>query len=1235
MHLLAAVEAPRDETVAVDLAQSPGDIVVLSAADTDLACLAAAQRALPDDAPRLRLAHLLRLQHPASIDLYIEKTLRDARLVIVRLLGGEGYWRYGVERLVALARAGGPVLALISGDGKPDPSLSMRSTVPPDALDQIDRCFTEGGVENATRALELAAHLIDPRRAAAAAAIPVPRAGLWRARTDLGGDKPVAAVIFYRALSLAGDLAPIEALCAALAERGLMPLPIFVSSLKDAEVEAFLAETFDRYPPAVIITTTGFALGSLEGEARRHALLRAHCPILQAVLAGGTEEGWRAGTRGLDPRDLAMNVALPEIDGRVLAGALSFKAHGFDPRTEAHVAAHRPVPDRVSRIADLALNWARLARTPRDQKQVAIVLANYPVREGRIGNGVGLDVPASAHLMLGRLAAAGYRIDTLPSDADALMDRLRAVFRREDPEAPRLTLAEYRGWFGDLPEPVRETVTARWGDPSGDPRVSDGAFTLPALVLGSVVVVIQPARGYEIDLAAAHHDPDLAPPHAYLATYLWIARGFGAHAVIHLGKHGTLEWLPGKALALSQACFPDAVLAPLPHLYPFIVNDPGEGTQAKRRAGAVILDHLTPPMTRAGTHGPLAEIERLIDEYDQARRMDARRVPGLVRDILDHARRHGIDRECGLDAIAAQTPDAVIRRLDAFVCDLKELQIRDGLHVFGRSPEGSERATLLRALARVPRRMGEGRDASLIRALARDLDLGLDPLLDDPSAPWTARRPAIFAEAPRWRILGDAGEALETLALDLITGARPAPAEWTETRTVLDWLTGEMAMRLDRCGRAETAALLDGLDGRFVPPGPSGAPTRGKPEVLPTGRNFYSVDTRALPTPAAWRLGWQSAELLIERHAQDFGDYPRRIVLSAWGTSCMRTGGDDIAQALALIGVRPVWEGASGRVTGFEILPVRVMDRPRVDVTLRVSGFFRDAFPGLIDLFDRAVAAVAKLDEPESDNPVAGAVAAREAVLRAAGLAPDQAARRARYRVFGAKPGAYGAGLQGLIDTGRWNEASELAEAYLVWSGYAYGSDGDGGAAQGLPARDAFEALLGAAEAVVHNQDNREHDLLDSDDYYQFEGGLAVAIRELQGQARPIYHNDHALPERPRIRRLEQELARVIRGRATNPRWLEGVRRHGYKGAAEIAATVDYLFAFAATTGLVTDAQFDALHAATLGDATIDAFLVEKNPAARREIAERFEEAIRRGLWRPRSNMAGAGLMAAPSMERA
>jgi cobaltochelatase CobN len=1244
MHLLAAQPGTiADGAAAVDLGQTPGDIVYLTAADSEISLLTAAQCTLVENdaaVPSLRLANLLRLGHNYSVDLYVETIIARAKLVIVRLLGGRGYWPYGVGEIAACCRARDIPVAFLPGDDQPDADLIGESSLPGEAVHRLWRYQAEGGPQNAANFLRYAAHLIG-RVDGWQEPVPLLRAGLYWPGAwvpDLAAlrkqwrdpMRPTAAVIFYRALLQAGNLAAVDGLITALDAAEINALPIFATSLRDGAAAAIAGELLAGAPPDVTINATGFSRAAPGGEGYRPPPY-LDCPELQVIFAGSTEEAWRGGTRGLTPTDIAMNIALPEVDGRIITRAVSFKgSNRRDDLTQCDIVTYAPVPDRLRFVAELAASWAHLRRKDRDKRRIALVLANYPNRDGRIGNGVGLDTPASAIAVLNALREAGYDVGDTPSDGGALVARLttgptndhRAMGRivRES-----LSFADYQLFFAGLPKPVRDAVTERWGAPERDPfyrpgRADCGSFAIPAFRCGMVAVGLQPARGYNIDPQASYHDPGLVPPHSYLAFYCWLRDAFRAEAIVHLGKHGNLEWLPGKAVALSDACFPEAALGPLPHLYPFIVNDPGEGTQAKRRAAAVIIDHLTPPLTRAESYGPLRDLERLVDEYYEAAGVDPRRCRVLSAQILDLARSQGVAADCGI--IAGDDESAALTKLDGYLCELKELQIRDGLHVFGQSPQGNQLTDLLVALARVPRAgLQAEQETSLLRALARDLALDVDPLDCDMAASWNGPRPGSLDGADPWRTAGDTVERLEILARKLVAGEVQAPETWTRTRAVLAFIDANLRPTIAACGDSEIAGLLAGLDGCFVPPGPSGAPTRGRPDVLPTGRNFYSVDTRTVPTPAAWTLGWKSALLLIERHAQEHGEYPRTVALSAWGTSNIRTGGDDIAQGLALMGVRPTWDNASRRVTGFEILPIAVLGRPRVDVTLRVSGFFRDAFPGLIDLFDSAACAVAALDEPARDNPLAARAADEKAALIAQGATTSEAERQATFRVFGSKPGAYGAGLQALIDERGWTSATDLARAYVAWGGYAYGAGAAGVAAPAL-----FEARLGKIEAVLHNQDNREHDLLDSDDYYQFEGGLAAAVKEARGDMPAVYHNDHSRPESPRIRTLREEIGRVVRARVVNPKWIKGVMRHGYKGAFEMAATVDYLFAFAATTRAVADHHFDAVFEAYIADPAVRDFIAEANPAALREMSERLLEAQDRGLWKPKSNTAAREL---------
>jgi cobaltochelatase CobN len=1234
MHLLAATPGrATDGAEAVDLGQSPGEIVILSAADTDLACLAQAQARLiardGEASANVRLANLMQLSHHLSVDLYVEQVISKAQLIVVRLIGGSGYWPYGIEQIAGVARERNIPLAVVPGDDKPDAALMACSTLDKESVHRFWGYMVQGGVENATSLLNFANSLLGRGNRWTEPA-PLLAAGLYWPDLDLPGlrdietrwrtDCPVVGIVFYRALVQAGNLSAVDALIAALAERGLNPLPIYVSSLKDTASADLVSATLRAAGAAVVLNGTGFAVSKPGAERSPTPFDAADCPVIQIIFSGSDRVAWQTSSAGLSARDIAMNVALPEVDGRIISRAVSFKAETrYDPATECSIVAYEPEAGRIAFVAGLAESWARLRRTAPENRRVALVLANYPNKDARIGNGVGLDTPASAVRLLRALSERGYQVDDGPEDGEALMARLLAgpTNAATRPGGTNLALKDYQAFFSTLPEQVRSEVLQRWGAPENDPFVSSGAFALPVHSFGNVVIAVQPARGYNIDPKSTYHDPALVPPHGYIAFHAWLRRSFDAHAVVHLGKHGNLEWLPGKALALSQECYPEIALGTLPNLYPFIVNDPGEGTQAKRRAAAVIVDHLTPPLARAETYGPLRDLEALVDEYYEASGLDPRRLAFLSDKILDLVGRLRLDLDCGIAETDSQAEK--LAKLDGYLCELKEMQIRDGLHVFGETPAGSLQDDLLVALLRSPRGAGDGPGASLHRALAADLGLGgFDPLDCALAEPWSDPQPrALATVAPDspWRSNGDTVERLEMLAAAMVSQRTAVDPGWTRTRTVLDHLNAVIRPAVQSCGDSELAGLLSGLDGRFVPPGPSGAPSRGRPEVLPTGRNFYSVDTRAVPTPAAWHLGWKSAGLVLDRHRQEHGEWPRRIALSAWGTANMRSGGDDIAQALAFIGVRPDWEPASGRVTGFEILPLSVLERPRVDVTFRISGFFRDAFPYQIDLLDSAFRAVAALDEPEAMNPLAASMRRDRQALEAAGADAEEAGRRAAFRVFGSKPGAYGAGMQALIDEGIWETDEDLASTYLAWGGYAYG-DGAGGE----DAQDLLQTRLSQVQVVLQNQDNREHDLLDSDDYYQFQGGLAASVRHFSGAQPAIYHGDHSRPETPRIRTLEEEVARIVRGRVVNPKWIAGVMRHGYKGAFEMAATVDYLFAFAATARCVGDHHFDAVFEAFLEDASVLAFLERHNPDALTDIAARLAEAMRRGLWRPGRN---------------
>jgi cobaltochelatase CobN len=1244
------------------ISQTPAPLVFLTAADTEIQTLAAARAQLPADFPALRVANLLNLQQQLSIDTYAEDVLQHAQVIVVRLLGGRSYWSYHLEVLKETAQTADCHLFVLPGDDRPDPDLISHSTAPLHTVHQLWRYLTEGGTQNAIHALQFIADIGLNTHYHPPTPQPVSQVGLYPWQPPSSPQlpnsptpqlpippSPKTGLLFYRAHYLAGNTKPIDALCQALVKQNLEPVPVFVSSLRDPDVQAEVLSYFqpkDEAGVQLILNTTSFAITQISETHQQSApLLSIEVPVLQVILSGGTVEAWQDSFQGLSPRDLAMNVALPEVDGRIISRVISFKSvQSRHPLLETEVVGYEPIPDRVEFVAKLAANWIQLQQTPVSQRRVALILANYPNRDGRLANGVGLDTPASCVEILKAMQDAGYHLENVPATSDELMTRLTAGVTN-DPEARELRkvhqsveIAAYQTYFQTLPALVQQGIQQRWNQSQNIPPIPPSPhlpislsphLPIPGIQLGNVFVGIQPARGYDLDPSLNYHAPDLEPTHEYLAFYFWVRNCFGAQAIIHAGKHGNLEWLPGKSVGLSQECYPEVALGAMPHLYPFIVNDPGEGSAAKRRAQAVIIDHLTPPLTRAELYGPLQQLECLIDEYYEAQSLDPVRVPVIFERIVALILQENLYQDLGIEPAAIQRDESVLtNRLDGYLCELKESQIRDGLHIFGQCPQDRLLRDLVVAISRHP----TGGRLGLTRAITEDLGLEFDPFTVEPAQLISADLHTKLEglNSPKLMIAGDVITWLEELAAGLVEPLILENSRFSETfdekllqkqpiletlkttpatQKELHWIQTNLLPKLLQTPQ-EITNLLQGLAGKFVPSGPSGAPTRGRPEVLPTGRNFYSVDIRGLPTETAWGVGRKAAEALIERYTQDNGEYPKTLGLSVWGTSTMRTGGDDIAQALALLGVKPVWDGPSRRVVDFEVLPVSVLARPRVDVTLRISGFFRDAFPNLIDLFDQAVAAVSRLNEPTDLNPLAAQVYAETQNWITQGMSVQQAEIRARYRIFGSKPGAYGAGLQGLIESQNWTDDADLAKAYINWSCYAYTSAGFGNAAP-----EVFEQRLQQMQVVLHNQDNREHDLLDSDDYYQFQGGLTAAVRAIKGENPQTYFGDHSRPENPKIRRLQEEISRVYRSRVVNPKWVAGMMRHGYKGAFEMAATVDYLFAYDATANCVEDFMYEGVAKAYLLDETVQAFIQQKNPWALRDMAERLLEANARGLW--------------------
>jgi cobaltochelatase CobN len=1193
MHILTTTSASLDDLAEpVDLRQTPADIVALSFTDSDLAGLAAAWKADAANRPSMRLAALRDLRHPMSVDLWIDSVATHAKVILVRILGGYDWWRYGCDRLAAIAREKGIKLALLPGECRDeDLRLIECSTLPRAELDALLGYFREGGPEN-MRGLVQRLSALAGGDSVPSAPVSVPKAGFYQPGTGVvemmdkagsfspftgrrsrpgdegreptsaglaqplirpfeapsprergdGRDAPIIPILFYRSMLLAADVAPIDALFQTLRERGMAPVPIFVSSLKDPASVALVETALADLAPSAIITATAFATGAEPGVETLFD--RAGVPVFQVIVATTRREAWAESQRGLAPADLAMHVVMPELDGRILAGAIAFKAEiEADAALAFKAFANRPEPDRVAQVADRIAAFIRLQRTPRAERKLAVLIPDYPSAPGRTGYAVGLDVPASVLAMLHDLKQQGYGVEKIPESPRALLKLLESGNHA-------LPLEDYVALSADLPFEARRSVEAAWGkagaeiigapdalhrpsspcrdllpvrtgrtgsynadaplspslrgegegrEPSSKTGQCDPdgpAFPFRAATFGNVTVALAPDRGRSADRRADYHDPTLPPSHALLAFGLWLRKSLGIHAIVHVGAHGTLEWLPGKTVALSSACFPEIVTGSLPVIYPFIVSNPGEATQAKRRIAAVTLGHLPPPLAEAGLDENQQKLERLVDEYAQADGLDRRRRDRLAKLIVETAAKTGLATEAGVAKTDA--PDEALRRIDAWLCDLKDFAIKDGLHVYGRAAD------------------------------------------EEPGA---IRR---------------------------------------------------------QSATAERDALIAALDGRHITAGPAGAPARGRTDVLPTGRNLFTADPRTMPTPTAFDLGRAAADEMLRRYLQDHGDWPRSLVIDLWGSASLRTGGEEIAQGLFLMGCRPQWGSATGRVTGIEVLPPAMVGRPRVDVTWRISGLFRDMFPTQIALIDAAAAAVAARDEEASENPLA-------AEARATGKAPS--------RIFGSSPGTYGAGTEDLLARGDWQTREEIGRAYLQATSHAYG--GAGG--EGVSAPGAFAARIAEADLLVHTGDDPGRDILEGSADVAFIGGFSAALAAL-GKNADVIVLDTTDPARPRARSITEAVTRVVRARATNPHFIDGQMRHGPRGASEFAETVDRLVGFAETTNAIPGALIEAVHDAYLGDEKVRAFLLRENPAAAKVIAERFASARCRGLWHPLRN---------------
>lgn len=1229
-------------------------IVYITTAHTEVLTLMTATKGMPSSFPKVE-AYFIGNKEQVSSDL--RKKLASANVVILRLLGGKEALGSSFDDLVDICKNSKIPMIACSGERFVDDELLDASSVDKDTYGQVFSYLIHGGIENYRNLLLFLSDKFLGSSHDVTAPKSIPWEGVYHPALDLTVDRaairanwrrdaPTVGVLFYRATWMSGDLLPVDALIYALEKTGCNTLPVFCYSLRNVDsggsgisdkVKALFTDESGKPIVDSIISLLSFASSDLiEGpvintsQDSQEDLKALNVPIVQAIISSSTSENWKTNKGGLSPIDLVMKVALPEFDGRIIGHLIGFREE-ITSSFGSPTIRMRPHKEGLQLTAQLAKRLAILGHKVNKEKKVAIILSNYPVKNGRLGNAVGLDTPASVINIIDALAGAGYSVSDRPKDGADLMERITSNFTN-DPEfsmvpdlekvAGTVSTSQYQSWFSEVPKSLQNEVVKNWGEPPGQVSVIDNSFFMPGIVLGNVFIGIQPSRGYGENPVAIYHSPDLPPTHHYLAFYWWLRNVFKADAIIHVGKHGNLEWLPGKSVALSEECYPQVALQDIPLFYPFIVNNPGEGTQAKRRTHATIVDHLPPVLTSADTYGEMAKMERLLDEYSQLQYLDQKKLPMIESQIWKLLIESKLNSDLGVD----QKPDdfvGFLAKVDGYLCELKLSQIKDGFHILGEVPEGEKLVNLLASLTR----LDNPQLPSLRKMLAKTLGLDYDDIIKDLGkvVPSVSSELKELADGKDIHVVGDLLTIIDDLVKRLLTSANKTGFDRGQIKDVVRGILGkdseEISEILIKLGEkiiprinqvtSEVSNLLVGLNGGYIPAGPSGAPTRGMIDVLPTGRNFFSVDVRAIPSKWSWEIGSRLGDELLKKYHEDKGEYPESIGIVIWGTSTMRTQGDDIAEVFYLLGVKPIWELESGRLGGLEVLSLEELGRPRIDVTVRMSGFFRDAFPNIVKLMAEAVRMVSELDEPEEMNFVAKHFKKEIQKRIARGEDVASAKKKSLYRVFGSSPGTYGAGLLNLMHSRNWKDDNDLAKVYLTWGGYAYDED-----VYGEKAEEEFKDRLREVDVAVKNQDNREHDIFDSDDYFQEHGGMIASIRALTGVNPEAYFGDSSNPDLVKVRGLKDEARRVFRTRVLNPKWIKSIMKHGYRGAMELAATIDFMFGYDATANVIDDWMYQQVAQSYLFDEEVKRFLEEKNPWAMKDMAERLLEANERGLWK-------------------
>jgi cobaltochelatase CobN len=824
--------------------------------------------------------------------------------------------------------------------------------------------------------------------------------------------------------------------------------------------------------------------------------------------------------------------------------------------------------------------------------------------------------------MLHALYELGYHVEKIPESGNELVQEILAGVTNNcewlsDKEmmeraAGSVKSEIYNQWFESIPFESKQQMIRDWGVPPGDILKVDDKLIVPGVRNGNIFIGLQPLRGFMEQVMEIYESTDLVMPHQYFAYYRWLKEEFGVQAIIHMGTHGTLEWLPGKGVGLSEECFPDLVLGDLPHFYPYIINNPGEGTQAKRRSRATIINHLIPSMMRADGYGKIQDIEIKLQDYFGAKNSrDNIKAKQILEDIYCDVKENNLLRDLHLpDDTSAEELERHLKQLYRYLCDVKDNLIKDGLHVFGKIPVDNRFTELIYSLTRLK----NGSVPSLREGIGESMGLldfrELQENASETHLEYNVLKGVLIEEVDKrsreFINKMDEVDYEDAACYKIASQMFPGSVQLMKTvKYICQTLVPALKATTD-----EIKNIMRGLDCSYVPPGPSGAPTRGNAHLLPTGKNFYSIDPALIPTPAAWEVGKTLADQMVERYVEEEGCYPENVGVVVFATDTMKSGGDDIAYILWLMGLRPIWSARGGIVTGIEVIPTNELGRPRVDVTLRISGLFRDAFPNLVRIIDDGVKMISVLDESEEENYLLKHLQRELVDFIKEGLNEEHARERALIRIFGCPPGTYGAGVGELVEVSKWNSREDLANMYLAWGGHAYGRKFNG---EKFP--ELFKTRLSQLDVTVKNHNSREIDILDNDDDYIYHGGMISCVKNFGNKSPFSLVGDSSDPESPITRTVEEEGRFIFRSRVLNPKWLNGLKEHGYRGAQELSILVDYAFGWDATTDMMDDWMYQSLADKFIFEKETKQWIEENNPYALRQMTGRLLEAVQRGMW--------------------